>query len=170
MSEKRESRAGEGGGLKNVAATVTATPAVTGVDFLNAKHVTIDDFTNDHATVPATTTDIAMPTCIRTPVPTVIFGLLTLARLYQEIAYRKRFCYVNAFGYVALVQIIYPVAPSHKVFSIPAPGLAVRIIFRLIEFSLGLTGVSNLSLTNGTYFYVLEAMPMLPTTRGSDRT
>lgn len=39
--------------------------------------------------------------------------------------------------------------------------IKIRIIFRLIEFSSGSTGVSNPLLTNEAYFYVLEAMPML---------
>lgn len=39
--------------------------------------------------------------------------------------------------------------------------LKIRIIFRLVEFSSGSTGVSNPLLTNETYFFVLEATPML---------
>ncbi|KAI8958806.1 hypothetical protein F5Y11DRAFT_351113 [Daldinia sp. FL1419] len=37
----------------------------------------------------------------------------------------------------------------------------IRIIFRLVEFSSGSTGVSNPLLTNEPYFYVLEATPMM---------
>ncbi|CAJ2504720.1 Uu.00g121140.m01.CDS01 [Anthostomella pinea] len=39
--------------------------------------------------------------------------------------------------------------------------ITVRIIFRLVEFSSGSTGISNPLMTNEAYFYVLEAMPML---------
>ncbi|KAI2617841.1 RTA1 like protein-domain-containing protein [Hypoxylon sp. NC1633] len=303
-------------------AAVTSAPTATGVDILTTQHVTIDGFTNDHATVPAKTIHIVLPTCIQTIEPdangylppgtchalwdyypsfsaalafTVLFGLLTLAHLYQAIAYRKKFCWVivmasfwetmaylfrtistryqqntgvylvfqifillsplwvNAFDYMVLGRMIYFFAPSHKVFSIPAPTLAaafvafdfvafciqlaggsmagptapaeeqlkaihiymggiglqqffivvfvafavkfqlgmreeivlsrtgwrsswrpllftlyaslacitIRIVFRLVEFSSGSTGVSNPLLTNETYFYGLEGMPML---------
>ncbi|KAK6948727.1 hypothetical protein Daesc_010497 [Daldinia eschscholtzii] len=37
----------------------------------------------------------------------------------------------------------------------------IRIIFRFVEFSSGSTGVSNSLVTNETYFYVLEAAPMM---------
>ncbi|XXG95356.1 hypothetical protein Hte_001618 [Hypoxylon texense] len=39
--------------------------------------------------------------------------------------------------------------------------ITIRIVFRLVEFSSGSTGVSNPLLTNEIYFYVLEATPML---------
>ncbi|KAI1483239.1 RTA1 like protein-domain-containing protein [Daldinia eschscholtzii] len=39
--------------------------------------------------------------------------------------------------------------------------ITIRIIFRLVEFSSGSTGVSNSLITNETYFYVLEAAPMM---------
>ncbi|KAI1077939.1 RTA1 like protein-domain-containing protein [Whalleya microplaca] len=39
--------------------------------------------------------------------------------------------------------------------------ITIRIIFRLVEFSSGSTGVSNPLVTNETYFYVLEGTPML---------
>ncbi|KAI1373191.1 RTA1 like protein-domain-containing protein [Hypoxylon crocopeplum] len=304
------------------AAAVTSAPTATGADFLTTQHITIDGFTNDHATLPAKTIDLVLPTCVQTIesdangyLPpgtcnalwdyypsfsaalafTILFGLLTLAHLYQGIAHRKKFCWVivmasfwetmaylfrtvstryqqstgiylvfqifillsplwvNAFDYMVLGRLIYSFVPSHKVFNIPAPALAaafvtfdfvafliqlvggsmagptapadeklraihiymggiglqqffivvfvvfavkfqldmrearvpkhtsrrsgwrpllftlyasllcitVRIIFRLVEFSSGSTGVSNPLLTNESYFYVLEAMPML---------
>ncbi|KAI1408706.1 RTA1 like protein-domain-containing protein [Hypoxylon sp. FL1857] len=312
------------GGVKQAAASVTTAPTATGIDFLTTQHVTIDGFTDDYATVPAKTINIAIPTCVQTIKPdangylppgtcnalwdyypsfsaalafTVIFGLLTLAHIYQGIAHKKRFCWViamasfwetmaylfrtvstryqqnttiylvfqifillsplwvNAFDYMVLARMIYFFVPSHKVFNIPAPTLAagfvtfdfvafiiqlaggsmasptapaeeqlraihiymggiglqqffvvvfvafavkfqldmsnvdglrepstnwksgwrpllytlygslacitVRIIFRLVEFSSGSTDVSNPLLSNETYFYVLEAMPML---------
>ncbi|KAI1104984.1 RTA1 like protein-domain-containing protein [Jackrogersella minutella] len=305
--------------------STSSAPTATGVDFLTTEHVTVSGVTNEHVTVAGHTIDIAIPTCIQTITPdangylppgtchalwdyypsfsaalafTVIFGLLTLAHLYQSIAYRKKFCWVivmasfwetmaylfrsvstryqqntgvylvfqifillsplwvNAFGYMVLGRMIYFFAPSRKVFGIPAPTLAaafvsfdfiafciqlaggsmagptapadeqlraihiymggiglqqffivvfvafaarfqldmrnvnssraqhdaswrsgwrpllfalyaslicitIRIIFRLVEFSSGSTGVSNPLLTNETYFYVLEATPML---------
>ncbi|KAI1453007.1 RTA1 like protein-domain-containing protein [Annulohypoxylon moriforme] len=310
--------------IRQTTEAVISTPTATGVDFLTTKHVTIDGFTNAHATNPAKTIDIVIPTCIQTIVPdangylppgtchalwdyypsfsaamvfTFLFGLLTIAHLYQSIIYRKKFCWVivmasfwetmayllrtvstryqsntaiylifqifillsplwvNAFAYMVLGRMIYFFAPSHEVFGIPAPTLAaafvtfdfvafciqlaggsmagptapaneqlraihiymggiglqqffivvfvafavkfhldmcnvnttrslrtswrsgwrpllftlyaslacitIRIIFRLVEFSSGSTGVSNPLLTNETYFYVLEAIPML---------
>ncbi|KAI0379042.1 hypothetical protein F5Y04DRAFT_290736 [Hypomontagnella monticulosa] len=285
--------------IRQVTASVTSAPTATGIDFLTTKYITVEGFTNDHATVPAKTINFAVPTCIQTIEPdangylppgtcnalwdyypsfsaamafTVLFGLLTLAHLYQAIAHRKRFCWVivmasfwetmaylfrtvstryqqntgiylifqifillsplwvNAFDYMVLARMIYFFIPSRKVFNIPAPTLAaafvsfdfvafviqltggsmagptapaedqlraihiymggiglqqffivifvafavkfqlemrntkaakIRIIFRLIEFSSGSTGVSNPLLTNEAYFYVLEAMPML---------
>ncbi|KAI1775987.1 RTA1 like protein-domain-containing protein [Hypoxylon cercidicola] len=311
--------------IRQATAVVTNAPTPMGVDFLTTQHVTINGFTNDHATVPAKTIDIVLPTCIQTIAPdqngyvppgtcnalwdyypsfsaalvfTLLFGLLTLAHLYQAIAYRKRFCWVivmasawetiaylfrtvstrhqqstgiylvfqifillsplwvNAFDYMVLGRMIYLFVPSHEVFNIPAPTLAaafvifdfvafliqlaggsmagpaapadeqlraihiymagiglqqlfivifvafafkfqvemhkqgvhkrgsqanrrsgwrpilfalyvsltcitVRIIFRLVEFSSGSTGVSNALLTNEAYFFVLEATPML---------
>ncbi|OTB00507.1 hypothetical protein M426DRAFT_33304, partial [Hypoxylon sp. CI-4A] len=39
--------------------------------------------------------------------------------------------------------------------------ITIRIIFRLVEFSSGSTGVTNPLLTNEAYFYGLEAFPML---------
>ncbi|KAI0894540.1 RTA1 like protein-domain-containing protein [Annulohypoxylon nitens] len=310
--------------VRQTATAVTSAPAATGVDFLTTEHVTIDGFTNAHATNPAKTIDIVIPTCIQTIEPDVngylppgtchalwdyypsfsaalafaiLFGLLTMAHLYQSIVYKKKFCWVivmasfwetmaylfrtvstryqsntaiylvfqifillsplwvNAFDYMVLGRIIYFFAPSRMVFGIPAPTLAaafvtfdfiafciqlaggsmagptapadeqlkaihiymggiglqqffivvfvafaikfqldmrnvntsrsqqlswrsgwrallftlyasltcitIRIIFRLVEFSSGSTGVSNPLLTNETYFYVLEAMPML---------
>ncbi|KAI0836543.1 RTA1 like protein-domain-containing protein [Hypoxylon sp. FL0890] len=285
------------GEIKQATAAVAATPTATGVDFLTTQYVTIDGFTNDHATVPAKTIDIVIPTCIQTIKPdangylppgtcnalwdyypsfsaalafTVIFGLLTIAHLYEAIAYRKvievlwagfrsvlklRARDFAGNGHIVLARMIYFFAPSRKVFDIPAPALAaafvtfdfvafmvqlaggsmagptapaeeqlraihvymggiglqqlfivvfvafavkfqlemhsvdaskepcvnwwsawrllvytlyasltcitVRIIFRLVEFSSGSTGVSNPLVTNETYFYILEAMPML---------
>ncbi|KAI1388042.1 RTA1 like protein-domain-containing protein [Hypoxylon trugodes] len=303
---------------------VTTAPTATAVDFLTTQHITIDGFTNDHGTVPAKTVDIVIPTCIQTIQPdpngylppgtcnalwdyypsfpaalafTILFGLLTLAHIYQGIAYRKKFCWVivmasfwetmaylfrtvstryqqssgiylvfqifillsplwvNAFDYMVLGRMIYFFTPSRQVFNIPAPTLAaafvtfdfiafviqlaggsmagptapaedqlraihiymggiglqqffivvfvafavrfqfdmrrvhgsdsrhangrsgwrpllftlygslmcitIRIIFRLVEFSSGSTGVSNPLVANETYFYVLEAVPML---------
>ncbi|KAI0888498.1 RTA1 like protein-domain-containing protein [Annulohypoxylon maeteangense] len=310
--------------IRQTTEAVTSAPTATGVDFLTTEHITIDGFTNAHATNPAKTIDVVIPTCIQTIEPdangylppgtchalwdyypsfsaamafTIIFGLLTVAHLYQSIAYRKKFCWVivmasfwetmaylfrtvstryqsntaiylvfqifillsplwvNAFDYMVLGRMIYFFAPSRKVFGIPAPTLAaafvtfdfvafciqlaggsmagptapedeqlraihiymggiglqqffivvfvafavkfqldmrnvnpprnlqtswrsgwrpllltlyasltcitIRIIFRLVEFSSGSTGVSNPLLTNETYFYVLEAMLML---------
>ncbi|KAI1208639.1 RTA1 like protein-domain-containing protein [Annulohypoxylon truncatum] len=310
--------------IRQTTATVTSAPTATGVDFLTTEHITIDGFTNAHATNPGKTIDIAIPTCIQTIEPdangylppgtcnalwdyypsfsaalafAILFGLLTLAHLYQGIAYRKKFCWVivmasfwetmaylfrtvstryqsntaiylvfqifillsplwvNAFCYMVLGRMIHFFTPSRQVFGIPAPNLAaafvtfdfiafciqlaggsmagptapadeqlkaihiymggvglqqffivvfvvfavkfqldmrdlrtfssqqpswrsgwrpllftlyasltcitIRIIFRLVEFSSGSTGVSNPLLTNESYFYVLEAMPML---------
>lgn len=312
------------GVVRQATAVVTNTPTATGVDFMTTQHITIEGFTNGHATIPAKTIDIVLPTCIQNIEPdanghlppgtchalwnyypsfsaalafTVIFGILTLAHLYQAIAYRKKFCWVivmasfwetlaylfrsvstryqqntgvylifqifvllsplwvNAFDYMVLGRMIYFFAPSHKVFNIAAPILAaafvafdfvafiiqlvggsmagptapaeeqlkaihiymggmglqqffivvfvafavkfqldmrkvkttretssdwrsdwhpllftlyasltcitIRIIFRLVEFSSGSTGVSNPLLTNEAYFYGLEATPML---------
>ncbi|KAI1341249.1 RTA1 like protein-domain-containing protein [Xylariaceae sp. FL0016] len=39
--------------------------------------------------------------------------------------------------------------------------ITIRIIFRLVEFSSGSTGVSNPLVTHEAYFYVLEAVPMV---------
>ncbi|KAI1654908.1 RTA1 like protein-domain-containing protein [Daldinia decipiens] len=302
---------------------VTDAPANTGVYFLTTQHATIDGFTNAHATVPAKTIDIVIPTCIQTIEPdangylppgtcnalwsyypsfsaamvfAIISGLLTLAHLYQAIAHRKKFCWVivmasfwetmaylfrtvstryqqssgiylvfqifillsplwvNAFDYMVLGRMIYYFVPSRQIFNIPAQAIAagfvtfdfvafviqlvggsmagptapledqlkairiymggiglqqffififvafavgfqlemrnvktpeatttgklswrpllftlyatltcitIRIVFRLVEFSSGSTGVSNPLVTNETYFYVLEAAPMM---------
>lgn len=102
--------------IRQVTASITSASTATGVDFLTTKYITIEGFTNDHATVPAKTVNFAVPTCIQTIEPdangylppgtcnalwdyypsfsaavafTVLFGLLTLAHLYQAIAHRK---------------------------------------------------------------------------------
>lgn len=104
------------GVVRQATAVVTNTPTATGVDFMTTQHITIEGFTNGHATIPAKTIDIVLPTCIQNIEPdanghlppgtchalwnyypsfsaalafTVIFGILTLAHLYQAIAHRK---------------------------------------------------------------------------------
>lgn len=102
--------------LRQVTASVTNSPTATAVDFLTTQYITINGFTNDHVTVAPKTIDIVLPTCTQTIKPdqngylppgtcgalwdyypsfsaalvfTLLFGLLTLAHLYQAIAYKK---------------------------------------------------------------------------------
>lgn len=102
--------------IRQATAAITSAPTAAGVDFLTTNYITIEGFTNDHATVPAKTINFAVPTCIQTIeadangyLPpgtcnalwdyypsfsaamafTILFGLLTLAHLYQAITSRK---------------------------------------------------------------------------------
>ncbi|KAL7622595.1 hypothetical protein AAE478_008105 [Parahypoxylon ruwenzoriense] len=107
--------------LRQATEVVTSAPTTTAVDILTTQHITIDGFTNDYATVPAKTINIAIPTCIQTIEPdsngylppgtcnalwnyypsfsaalafTLLFGLLMFLHLYQAVAYKKKFCWV----------------------------------------------------------------------------
>ncbi|KAK3944815.1 C6 zinc finger domain protein [Diplogelasinospora grovesii] len=100
--------------------TVTPSPTETGY-FISTIEITIQGFTDDHATVAGQTIQIAIPTCKQTIVPdangyvppgtcgaiwdyypnfaaavvfTVLFAALTLVHLWQAIRYKKRFCWV----------------------------------------------------------------------------
>lgn len=119
--------------IRQTAAAITSTPAATGVDFLTTEHVTINGFTNAHATNPAKTIDIVIPTCVQTIEPdvngylppgtchalwdyypsfsaalafTILFGLLTLVHLYQSIVYRKVNLQTMSFSLWARINVI----------------------------------------------------------------
>lgn len=97
---------------------VASTPPTTAspVYFLTEEYVTITGFTSPHVTMPDKTITMVLPTCIQTIEPDangylpagtchalwnyyptfggslvflVVFGLLTLAHLYQAVAYKK---------------------------------------------------------------------------------
>ena len=115
--------------IRQTSVAVTSAPTATGVDFLTTKHITIEGFTNAHATNPAKTIDIAIPTCIQTIEPdangylppgtchalwdyypsfsaalafTLLFLFLTLSHLYQSIVYRKVIVLLSVLEYIPL--------------------------------------------------------------------
>ncbi|RYP51465.1 hypothetical protein DL769_010813 [Monosporascus sp. CRB-8-3] len=107
--------------IRQASSTVTNAPATSPVYFLTSQYVTIPGVTNEHVTLPDKTITMVLPTCIQTIEPDangylppgtchaiwnyypsfsgslvflLLFGLLTIAHIYQAAVYKKRFCWV----------------------------------------------------------------------------
>ncbi|RYP48180.1 hypothetical protein DL768_005880 [Monosporascus sp. mg162] len=106
--------------IRQVSSTVTSAPTTSPVYFLASQYVTVPGVTNEHVTVPDKTITMILPTCIQTTEPDangylppgtchaiwnyypsfsgsliflLLFGLLTIAHVYQAAIYKKRFCW-----------------------------------------------------------------------------
>ncbi|KAI1874995.1 hypothetical protein JX265_003679 [Neoarthrinium moseri] len=145
--------------------TATSSLIPTGT-FMTTKQITVGGITNAHATVPAQTVDIVIPTCIQTITPdangyvppgecgalwayypsfiaavifAILFGVLTITHVWQAVHYKK--VRVNAFAYVVLGRMINLFLPSRSLLHIPAPIFAAGFVFLdIISFIVQLVG------------------------------
>ncbi|RYP60652.1 hypothetical protein DL771_010433 [Monosporascus sp. 5C6A] len=189
--------------IRQASSTVTNAPVTSPVYFLTSQYVTIPGVTNEHVTVPDKTVTMVLPTCIQTIEPDAnghlppgtchaiwnyypsfsgsliflfLFGLLTIAHVYQAVIYKKRFCWaiVMASLWETVAYLFRTVSTRHqniagvytvyRVFILVSPlwvNAFVRIVYRFAEFSSISNTADNPVSVNESYFYALEAAPMV---------